>query len=222
MHIGLLGELEVVDDEGHVVTVVGAKLRSLLAILALHVGRVVPAEHLVEALWGDNPPAAVRNGLQGLASKLRRALGSADLVVMRGDGYALELTRDDVDIGRFEQRAAEGRALAASGALAPAAELLAEADAIWRGDPLADFAYDEFASGTIARLSELRLAVAEERLDLELQLGLHHRAIVELEELVAAHPLREGVRGLLMLALYRSRAAGRRPADLPGGPSALG
>jgi predicted ATPase/DNA-binding SARP family transcriptional activator len=204
MHIGLLGELEVVDDEGRVVAVSGAKLRSLLAILALQVGRVVPAEHLIEALWGDNPPAEVRNGLQGLASKLRRALGSADRVVMRGDGYALELAPDDVDIGRFEQQVSEGRALAASGALVPASELLAEADAIWRGYPLADFAYDEFASGTIARLSELRLAVAEERLDIELQLGRHHRAVVQLEELVATHPLREALRGLLMLALYRA------------------
>ena len=91
MRIGLLGELEVLDDDGSEVTVAGAKLRALLAVLALHVGRVVPAEQLVDALWGEDPPAAVRNGLQGLASKLRRALGSADLVVMRGDGYALEL-----------------------------------------------------------------------------------------------------------------------------------
>jgi len=199
----LLGELEVIDDEGRVVTVVGTKLRSLLAILAVHVGRVVPAEQLIDALWGDSPPAAVRNGLQGLVSKLRRALGSADLVVMRGDGYALELTPDRVDIGRFEQRSADGRALAAAGALAGAVDVLAEADAIWRGEPLSDFTYEDFASGTIARLSELRLAVAEERLQIEIQLGRHHRAIVELEELVAANPLREELRGLLMLALYR-------------------
>ena len=66
---------------GDDVVVAGAKLRALLAVLALHVGRVVPAEQLVDALWGEDPPAAVRNGLQGLASKLRRALGSADLVV---------------------------------------------------------------------------------------------------------------------------------------------
>ena len=93
--------------------IAGAKLRALLAVLALHVGRVVPAEQLVDALWGDDPPAAVRNGLQGLASKLRRALGSADLVVMRGDGYALDLPPEAIDIDRFEQRAAEGRAMAA-------------------------------------------------------------------------------------------------------------
>jgi DNA-binding SARP family transcriptional activator len=95
--------------------------------LALHVGRVVSAEHLIEALWGDDPPTAVRNGLQGLASKLRRALGSSDLVVMRGDGYALDLPPEAIDVARFELRAAEGRALAAAGELRPAVHRLAVA-----------------------------------------------------------------------------------------------
>ena len=209
MRIGLLGELEVVDDRGNEVTVSGAKLRALLAVLALHVGRVVSAEQLVDALWGDDPPAAVRNGLQGLVSKLRRALGSSVFVVMRGDGYALDVPPEAIDVGRFEQRAAEGRAMAAGGDLDRAVGVLVEADSLWRGDPLADFGYEDFASVWINRLSELRLAVIEERLDLELQLGRHQRAIVQLDELVATHPLREGFRGLLMLALYR----GGRQAD---------
>ena len=204
MHIGLLGELEVLDDEGHHVAITGAKLRGLLAVLALHVGRVVSAEVLVDDLWGDDPPAAVRNGLQGLASKLRRALGSADLVVMRGDGYALDLPPEAVDVVRFEQLAAVGRELAEAGELERAVDLLAEADALWRGEALADFAFEDFVSAAITRLSESRLAVLEERLGLELDLGRHQRAIVQLEDLVAAHPLREGFRGLLMLALYRA------------------
>jgi len=103
-----------------------------------------------------------------------------------------------------EQRAAEGRAKAATGELDRAVDLLAEADSLWRGDPLADFAYENFASGAITRLSESRLALIEERLDIELQLGRHQRAIIQLEEVVATHPLREGFRGLLMLALYRA------------------
>src|SRR6478735_2778472 len=111
MRVGLLGTLEVLDDGGGETTIAGAKLRSLLAILALHVGRVVPAEQLVDALWGDDPPDSVRNGLQGLASKLRRALGSAELVVMRGEGYVLDLPPDAIDVGQFEQRAAAGRAM---------------------------------------------------------------------------------------------------------------
>jgi predicted ATPase/DNA-binding SARP family transcriptional activator len=204
MRVGLLGELEVLDDDERNVTITGAKLRALLAVLTLQVGRVVPAEQIVDALWGENPPAAVRNGLQGLASKLRRALGSADLVAMRGGGYALELPPDAVDVHRYEQLVAAGQAAAADGDASRATALLAEADLLWRGDPLADFTYDDFAAAAITRLSELRLAVIEERLDLELQLGRHQGAIVQLEQLVAAHPLRERLRGLLMLALYRA------------------
>jgi predicted ATPase/DNA-binding SARP family transcriptional activator len=204
MRIGLLGELEVLDDQGNDVPVAGAKLRALLAVLALHVGRVVSADHLIEALWGEDPPAAVRNGLQGLVSKLRRALGGTDLVVMRGDGYALDLPPEAVDAERFEQLASQGRAMDSAGEPASAVDLFAEADSLWRGDPLADFAYEGFASAAITRLSESRLALVEERLDLELQLGRHQRAIIQLEELVATHPLREGFRGLLMLALYRA------------------
>jgi predicted ATPase/DNA-binding SARP family transcriptional activator len=204
MRIGLLGELELLDDEGNDVPVAGAKLRALLAVLALHVGRVVPADQLIEALWGEDPPAAVRNGLQGLVSKLRRALGASDLVTMRGDGYALELPTEAIDVARFEQRAAAGRGMAAAGELAAAVDLLTEADSLWRGDPLADFAYEDFAAGAVTRLSESRLALVEERLDVELRLGRHQRAVAELEELVAAHPLREGLRKLLMLALYRA------------------
>ncbi|MDQ1481261.1 MAG: hypothetical protein QOI44_2122, partial [Actinomycetota bacterium] len=204
MRVGLLGGLEVLDDDERNVVVAGAKLRALLALLALHAGRVVPAEQIVDALWGEHPPAAVRNGLQGLASKLRRALGSADLVGMRGGGYALELPPDAVDVHRYEQTVAAGQAAAAEGDPSRAVALLAEADSLWRGDPLADFTYEEFAAAAITRLSELRLAVTEERLDLELELGRHQGAIVQLEQLVAAHPLRERLRGLLMLALYRA------------------
>src|SRR4051812_4137469 len=158
MRVGLLGGLEVRDDEDRDVVVAGAKLRSLLALLALHVGRVVPTDQIVDALWGEHPPAAVRNGLQGLASKLRRALGSTERVAMRGGGYALELPAEAVDVHRYEQLVAEGRTAAADGDPSRAVARLAEADALWRGDPLADFVYDEFAAAAITRLSELRLA----------------------------------------------------------------
>jgi predicted ATPase/DNA-binding SARP family transcriptional activator len=210
MRVGLLGGLEVFDDDGREVVVTGAKLRALLALLALHAGRVVPTEQIVDALWGENPPAAVRNGLQGLASKLRRALGSGDLVVMRGGGYALELPPGAVDVHRYEELVAAGRAAATDDPNRAAARL-AEADSLWRGEALADFTYEEFASPAIARLSELRVAVVEEQLDLELALGRHHGVIVQLEALVHAHPLRERLRGLLMLALYR---AGRQAEAL--------
>ena len=204
MLVGLLGELVVIDDDPREVVVAGAKLRTLLAVLALHVGRVVPTDQLVDVLWGENPPSAVRNGLQGLTSKLRRVLGSAELVTMRSGGNALELPVEAIDVHRYEQRVAAGRAAAATGDVSGAVALLADADSLWRGAPLADFGYEDFAAAATARLSELRLAVTEERLELVLQLGRHQGAIVELDELVAAHPLRERLRGLLMVALYRA------------------
>jgi DNA-binding SARP family transcriptional activator len=133
----------------------------------------VPADQLVDALWGEDPPAAVRNGLQGLVSKLRRALGSTCVVAMRGGGYALELPPDAVDVHHFEQLVADGRAAVVCGNPDRAIDLLAEADSLWRGDALAEFAYEDFAPTEVSRLSELRLAAVEERLDMELQLGRH-------------------------------------------------
>ncbi len=202
MRVGLLGGLEV-RDGGREVVVAGAKQRAFLAMLALQPGRVVPTEQLVDGLWGEDPPAGVRNSLQGLASKLRRTLGSTDLVAMRGGGYALEIPAGAVDVHCYEQLVADARAVAPEDPAA-AVDRLAQADRLWRGDALADFPFDDFAVGVTARLSELRLTVIEERLDLELQLGRHLGAIAQLEELVATHPLRERLRGLLMLALYRA------------------
>ena len=203
MRIALLGELEVRGDDDRPIVVSGAKQRALLAVLALQASRAVPAEQLVDALWGDDPPPAVRNGLQGLVSKLRRALGSTDLVARRGGGYVLELPPEAIDVHRYERLVAEGRAAGGSDPARTIA-LFAEADALWRGDALADFTYEDFASTTITRLSELRLAAVEERLDIELRLGRHQVAIGELESLTTAHPLRERTRGLLMVALYRA------------------
>ena len=132
MRVGLLGELEVRGDHDEDIPVAGAKLRSLLAVLALHAGRVVPVEQLIDALWGDEPPDGVRNSLQGLVSKLRRTLGSAELVAMRGGGYALELPSDAIDVTRFERLVADGRLAADAGDLDAAAHLLAEAEGLWR------------------------------------------------------------------------------------------
>jgi len=210
MRIGLLGGLEVHDADNRDIVIPTGKQQALLALLAVNVGRVVPTEQVVDALWGESPPPHVRNGLQALTSKLRTALGAADLVVLRGAGYVLDLPADAIDLHRYEQLVAAGRAAAATDA-ERAVALLAEADALWRGDALADFAYEEFAQPTVNRLSELRLAVIEERIDLELALGRVDEGIIELEALVTAHPLRERLRGQLMVALYR---AGRQAEAL--------
>src|SRR5258706_13706730 len=115
MQIGALGELQVLDDNDRDIVVTGAKMRALLVMLALQCGRAVPADQLVDGLWGPESSAATRNGLQGLVSKLRRALGAASFVATRGGGYSLELPSEAVDLPRFEQFVAAGRARAAAG-----------------------------------------------------------------------------------------------------------
>ena len=155
MRVGLLGALEVLDEDGRVVAVAGTKQRSLLAMLALQVGRVVPTDQLVEGLWGEDPPPGVRNGMQALASKLRRSLGSTGLVAMHGGGYALELAEESIDVHRYEQLVASGHAASAAGDPTRAVALLAEAESFWRGNALADFTYENFAAPAIRRLSQL-------------------------------------------------------------------
>ena len=100
--------------------------------------------------------------------------------------------RGELDLERFEELADEGRAALARGEAAAAAEMLREGLALWRGDPLADFAYEPFAQTTVARLEELRLSVLEDRLAADLALGRHGELVGELEELVSQHPFREG------------------------------
>jgi predicted ATPase/DNA-binding SARP family transcriptional activator len=200
VRIGLLGDLEVRGSDERDIEISGAKLRSFLAILSLHVGRPVQTEQLVDALWGEAPPPGVRNGLQRLASKLRRSLGSTDVVAMRAGGYALDLPPDAVDVHRFDALVEAARRAEAIDAI----QLLHEAEALWRGDALVEFAYEDFAAPTITRLTELRRSAIGQRLDLELELGRHHDALPELESLVHLHPLRERLRATLMLALYRA------------------
>ena len=202
--IRLLGSMEVEADDGGPLRVQGAKLRALLAILALECGRVVPTDRLIEDLWHDDPPPGVANALQGLMSKLRRALGSADIVSMRPPGYVLVIDEENVDVHRLDRGVAEARAAAGRGDLEDAIAHFAEAESLWRGPALADFVYDDFAQPHIIRLDEVRLSVIEDRVDAELALGRHARCVSDLEALVNAHPLRERARGQLMVALYRT------------------
>lgn len=114
-------------------------------------------------------------------------------------GYALELEPGALDLERFENLVAEGRRALEEGDLDRAAETLRAALALWRGPALADFAYEPFAQAEIARLEEVRLAALEERIDADLALGRHAEIVGELAALVRAHPMRERLRGQLML-----------------------
>ena len=135
----------------------------------------------------------------------------SELLVTRAPGYELRLRPDQLDLQRFEDQAAAGRAALAAGDAAAAAEKLKDALGLWRGQPLADLVYEQFAQAEIARLEELRLSVVEDRLEAGLELGRHGDLVGELEALAAEHPLRERLRGQLMRALYR---AGRQAEAL--------
>jgi DNA-binding SARP family transcriptional activator len=194
----ILGPLEVL-DEGRPVVLSGQKQRALLVLLLLRANDVVPAERLIELLWGEGPPRTAATSLQNLVSQLRKAIG-ADVLETRAPGYRLQLEPDQLDLSRFE-----GLVRRAREAEPPErARLLREALALWRGSPLVDFAYELWAQNDIRRLEELHLGVLEERIAVELELDRHAELISELETLVSEHPDRERLRGQLMLALYRS------------------
>jgi YVTN family beta-propeller protein len=198
----VLGPLEVV-DQGRPVSLGGPKQRALLAILLLRRGEVVSSDRLIDQLWDERPPATAAKTLHGYVSHLRKALGD-DVLLTRGSGYLLAAAPDQVDAERFEAIAADARRALSAGDAAGARALLDEALGLWRGEPLADLAYEPFAQGAIARLEEARVAALEDRIDAGLALGLHSGLVGELEGLVNSHPNRDRLRGELMLALYRS------------------
>jgi DNA-binding SARP family transcriptional activator len=202
MDFRILGPFEV-DDDGRSVQLGGARQRALLAILLLHRGEVVSSDRLIESLYDGEPPATAGKSLQAHVSRLRRALEPADRLHTRAGGYVLEVAADEVDAGRFVRLLGEGRTALAAGQAHRAADSLGAALALWRGSPLADFAYQGFAQDEIARLEQLRLECLEERFEAELALGREAAAVAELEQLLAENPLRERLRGQLMLALYR-------------------
>lgn len=201
--IRLLGPLQVISDGGVVVTPAGMKERTLLAVLALSTGDPVSPDRLVDVLWGDDPPGNPANALQARVSALRRSLRSAEVVVRTPAGYVLAVDQDRVDVHLFERLVAEGRRAAERGAPGQAMTHFDEALALWRGEPLSDFSYEEFARPYVTRLEEIRLEAEEDRLQLMVDHGRVEKAVNIAEGLVEAHPFRERLWGLLMLALYR-------------------
>ena len=197
MEFRLLGPLEVAEHD-RPLALGGGKQRSLLAVLLLHANEVVSTERLIDELWGETPPATVAKSIQVYVSRLRRQLGDGRLVT-RTPGYVLHVDPSELDLARFERLVADP----GNGDPTTAAQNLRKALALWRGPPLTDLAYEPFAQAEIARLGELRVAALEQRIEAELALGRHAQLVGELEGLVREHPLRERLRGQLMLALYR-------------------
>jgi DNA-binding SARP family transcriptional activator len=199
----LLGPLEVADDRGLEIAVRSGQQRAVLALLLLRANELVPSERLVEELWGESPPPTANKMLQNQMSGLRRALGPDERLETERGAYRLRVRQGELDVNRFEQLLDRGRALAADDDTAAAAAAFREALDLWRGEPLAEFAYEAFAQHEIARLEERRLLAFEERVGAELALGRHADLVGELEAAVAAQPLRERLHAQLMLALYR-------------------
>jgi predicted ATPase/DNA-binding SARP family transcriptional activator len=206
VRFGLLGTLAAWTENGRLIEVPEAKVRALLADLLIHLGRPVPADRLIDDLWGDDLPVHPAGALQLKVSRLRQALenaepGGGELVAFRSPGYLLQVDSDALDAGRFATLVERA---GATEDLRDRAGLLADALALWRGPPLTDFADAMFAQPAIARLEEQRLVALEEQAEARLALGEHSLLAGELGELVADHPLRERLRAAHMLALYRA------------------
>jgi DNA-binding SARP family transcriptional activator/ABC-type transport system substrate-binding protein len=210
MEFRLLGPVEAHRDD-RPIALGGAKPRALLALLLLHVNEVVSRDRIIESLWSGRAPGTAEHSLDVQVSRLRKALAPDDVLRTRSGGYTLEVEPERIDSRRFERLLEEGRRANAAGRPVDAHDLLEQALGLWRGHALADLAYEDFARTESDRLEELRLVATEERIDADLALGGHDTLIPDLERLAAEYPLRERLRGQLMLALYR---AGRQAEAL--------
>ncbi|MQA98097.1 MAG: tetratricopeptide repeat protein [Streptosporangiales bacterium] len=201
MRYRILGPLEVWED-GRLVPLGGPKQKALLVALLLQANRVVSADALIAALWGEDPPSTAVAQLHTHVSGLRKALG-ADVIVRRSPGYLIGVPPGELDLEVFQGAVATARAALREGRAAEAADGLNEALELWRGPALGDVT-EPLARGEAARLAEFELTAREERIEADLALGRHAEIVDELTGLVAEFPLRERLRGQLMLALYRS------------------
>lgn len=207
----LLGALDVQVD-GRILTLGSSRQRTVLATLLLARNRVVSVERLIATVWQGNEPVTARNQIAILVGALRRlfkdAAGATDLIVTSHPGYIMTLSKHQLDIAQFEERAIRAREAARLGQPAEACKHIDEALSLWRGRALEGIV-GEPAESTATRLEDLRLDLLEERAGLQLQLGRHRALIGELTALVREHPLREQSRSWLMLAEYRSRGSPR-------------
>jgi YVTN family beta-propeller protein len=202
MRFSVLGPLSVSLDTGPV-SLGGRKQRMLLAMLLLHANEVVSRDQLIDALWGERPPASATESLIAYLYRLRKLLGH-DRLPREAGGYLLRVEPDELDADLFEGLVASARRDADDGEHGGAVNALTEALGLWRGLAWADMLDDPSLGAEAQRLEELRLGALESRTESELALGGGTQLVPELEQLVKAHPLRERLLAGLMLALYRA------------------
>src|SRR5262249_20274538 len=198
----ILGRLEVLVD-GRRVDLSSRRERALLGALLLNLGEVVPANALIDSVWGERAPASARHLVHEYVSRIRGALGDGSLIATRAPGYVVERDACELDAALFGKLVREARSAVAAHDLADALKTFDEALGLWRGDALSDVALEGDARSAATSLDGQRRAAQSERVDVGLALGRHHPLIPDLERAVAAEPLDEQLRGQLMLALYR-------------------
>jgi DNA-binding SARP family transcriptional activator len=197
----ILGPFQVVDHQP--LALGGPRQRAVLALLLLNRREVVTTDRMIDELWGEHAPPTVGKAIHVYISNLRKVVGDGLLLTSDG-GYKLDVEPSQVDADRFDALVSRGRTALERGYPVMARQRLREALGLWRGRPLADFSYHQFAQAEIARLEEARMAALEDRIEAELALGAHSTLVPELETHVRAHPARERLWGQLMVALYRS------------------
>jgi DNA-binding SARP family transcriptional activator len=214
--------VEAVGDDGYPIALGGPTQAALLALLALQSPSLIDSDRIAGELWADRAPRDPDASLQVAVSRLRKAMG-ADLIQTGRSGYRLAITPEVLDVERFRRHSVRARRSLAGGHATNAGEGLRQALAQWRGAALADLKRYEFALRAAAVLEEERLMVVEELMEAELAAGRHEHVMGELAGLVDAYPLRERLRGLQMVALYRAgrqadalRAFGRLRDTLAG------
>ncbi|WP_441250459.1 AfsR/SARP family transcriptional regulator [Kitasatospora sp. McL0602] len=183
--------------------------QAVLTALLLHHGRPVTTQDLVDGLWGDRPPPQAVAALRTYVSRLRTVIepnrevrAPAELLVSVSDGYALRVPAEALDLSVFDRTSAEAATARSAGDAQESHRLLVSALSLWSGRPLAGIP-GPYAEAQRLRLSERQVTVWEERCTTALDIGLHAEVVAELSTLAAEHPLRERIRELLMLALYR-------------------
>jgi DNA-binding SARP family transcriptional activator/Tfp pilus assembly protein PilF len=209
LRVGVLGPLRVWRRET-AVDLGPVQQRVVLAVLALQAGRPLGRQQMITAVWGETPPRNAVNLVQRHVSGLRRILEPerpghtpSSLLTWTDAGYLLALPAGALDLDEFEHELARARAIRAPGQLREAADALHSALGLWRG-PVCDGLSSPYLDAQADRLAESRVSVLEERIELDLAIGVHADLIAELRDLVAKHPLRERLHGQLMLALYRA------------------
>lgn len=203
MRFSVLGPLVAEADDGTPLVLRRPSQRSTLAVLLLHAARPPTRSLLIDALWGDNPPADAETALRVRMRDVRRALGGNDRLVTHNSGYQIIVAPGELDVAGFRSLAAHGRAALDSGHPEYAVPLLEQACCLWRDPPLADLPDTPMMQAIATALVEERRDVREWLVDARLAVGQHHEVLALARELVAADPLPEHPHVQLMLALYR-------------------